>query len=413
MSRILYVWGEELESAILPDFNKHDKFMDMNLMLSAWDFSNLSKKYENLKEIGIRQYLHLEESDNRLLMMDSGGFKGYSANFNLAPETVISIYQASKLRPTDHLITLDRAPLPEESPEIRIKKIEETIKNYKLMKELDSRVLQTVHGWTMKELKMSLDSCDQDPAFTLPSYNTLRTNRQKDKITKETITHPPNPAFKDLPEIKTYMRNNFPGPKEELTLQRLMIKRMLDFLTLYKERKLESRVHVLGMSASMEMHIQAFTGVFVQWDSANWRVKADNYKIMLAYPDFSCAEAYIGNRTDVNYGSNYWKESLNPYLMRCDCPICRGLSLAERKEALGLEKSAGFYNRAVHNAYHYYNEIEIARELVERPDLYEKYLDERVATSGSFAKGFWKAIKKYFKPKGSQNNLDAFLNQKL
>ena len=192
-----------------------------------------------------------------------------------------------------------------------------------------------------------------------------------------------------------------------LTLRRLVVKRFLDFLHIYHKNNLDARVHVLGASAGTAMHILSYTGVFQQFDSANWRVKANHYKIMFAYEDNAVAEAYIGNKK-ISYGSTYWKDEWDELLMRCECPICQGLSLAERKEALSMGKSEGFNNRAMHNAFHYFLELQMAKELA-GTDRYERFIDNRV--KGGFYGMFWKAIKKN-RPT-QQPTLDAFIKQDM
>ncbi|MHA1519978.1 MAG: hypothetical protein ACTSRK_07315, partial [Promethearchaeota archaeon] len=89
-----------------------------------------------------------------------------------------------------------------------------------------------------------------------------------------------------------------------LTLQKLIGKRFLDFLDIFHRRHSDVRVHALGCSASLGMHLLSYTGVFHQFDSANWRVKANYYKIMFAYPDISVAEAYIGKQK-IQFGSTH------------------------------------------------------------------------------------------------------------
>ena len=59
---------------------------------------------------------------------------------------------------------------------------------------------------------------------------------------------------------------------DELEQQQLNLE--FDFINLYKKRKLTGRIHILGMSAGLAMQIMAYTGIFEQWDSANWRVKS-------------------------------------------------------------------------------------------------------------------------------------------
>ncbi len=153
-------------------------------MLSAWDFRNLSKKFNSLKSAGIRNYLKLDPADNRRIMIDSGGFKGYSQDFDLSIATVLKIYDAAQLSHFDHVIALDRAPLPFEDPKIRKEKIASSNQNYTAMKAQNSQVLPVIHGWTPKEINLSLSPIVDQDLISFPSYFTLLTNNKKDKAGK-------------------------------------------------------------------------------------------------------------------------------------------------------------------------------------------------------------------------------------
>lgn len=390
---LAYYWGDEMSKPIIPQIQKN-RFLEMNLMLSAWDFRNLGSKYEKMKEQGLRNYLGLSENDTRLLIIDSGGFKGYSQNFQLSPETVLEIYEGSKLRSKDKVITLDYALLPFDSPKERQKKLAKTISNFQLMKEQNAQTTMTVHGFTQKEIATSLQVCEDESFISIPSYFTLLTNHRKVPIDSSLQSHS---------SAKIFMHKYF-NSYSKITVQKLIAKRFLDFLSIYTRQ--DQRVHCLGCSASLAMHILSYTGKIHQFDSANWRVKANYYKIMLSYPDCSIAEAYIGKKK-INYGSTSWNSEWDPLLLRCECPICEGLTLTERKSILSQPKSEGFNARAIHNAYHYYNELQIAKDF-QGTDKYFSYIENRVKSSSGFYKMLWKVIKKYYSPSQSLR-LDSFL----
>lgn len=206
--------------------------------------------------------------------MDSGGFKGYSQNVDITPQEVLGIYDIARLKSDDKVISLDYAPLPEESPRLRIKKIKNSIKNFNLMKPLQNDLLPVVHGWSKKEMEISLNEFQDEPMLSFPSYFTLLTNNKKDSKNR-VIRHKPHRSFQN-PDVKNYLNGYFPRQNQNITTQKLIVKRFIDFINYYKKRKLTGRVHILGMSAGLAMQIMAYTGVFKQWDSANWRVKANH-----------------------------------------------------------------------------------------------------------------------------------------
>ncbi|MHA1675204.1 MAG: hypothetical protein ACTSYI_16455 [Promethearchaeota archaeon] len=75
---------------------------------------------------------------------------------------------------------MDHAPLPFESAPDRKKKILQTIDNFKLMKERNDQTTMVIHGFTQKEIKLSLGACEGEKFVSFPSYFTLPTNNRKD-----------------------------------------------------------------------------------------------------------------------------------------------------------------------------------------------------------------------------------------
>jgi hypothetical protein len=403
-----YLWGDEIHDSVIIKNQKSPEFLNMNLMLSAWIFLTSKKRFKDLEKIkSIRTLLGLPRNDHRKFIIDSAGFKLYSLDIEINPDQVLEVYSNCDLKPKDYVITVDRPPLPDMKATLRKEYIEETINNYKYMSQKNNKVLPVIHGWTQKEMDLSLSSCEDAEFITFPSYFTLLTNIKKDEEgnTKKII---PDISIRRSQNVQNFINTNG-FKKKNITVQKLIAKRFVDFLKLYREKKLKCTVHGLGVSAGLAMHILFWTGVFTSCDSANWRVKAENFKIMFCYEDISIAECYCGKSKSISYGSSKWKPEWNTLLKRCTCPICKSLSLREKKDAMGKAKAKGFYNRAIHNAYHYWQEFQRAKEL-SGTKKHETYIDNRVKKSSGFYQMFWRVIKKVFEP-SSQLTLDTFLKQ--
>ena len=69
--KINYLWGDQAPKPVVPTI-EHKFFNEMGIMLSAFPFHKLDRRYEELKEIGIRKYIGLSEDDSRNLIIDSG-----------------------------------------------------------------------------------------------------------------------------------------------------------------------------------------------------------------------------------------------------------------------------------------------------------------------------------------------------
>ncbi|MEX2718458.1 MAG: hypothetical protein Q6370_019340, partial [Candidatus Sigynarchaeota archaeon] len=285
------------------------------------------------------------------------------------------IYAACKMRPGDRAVCLDYCTRPNEPPVERMRKIKLTNANYLSMSAEDPRVLHVIHGWTRKELELSLSPIvQQDTITAIGSYFAMMT----------------------FPANLTMMTMNI-GLDELLrdaSLKVLIIKRFLVFLDLLREKKLdEYTIHVLGASSGNSSHCLWYAGMD-QMDSANWRVKAAYGKI--AFPGKT--EVKVSKNAS-KFGATRWKDEYNNLLKECGCPACKGLSLVERRELLGTS----FQARAVHNVHVYLEERQIARDMAGTLQ-YRTYLEKRFERST-----FWKLFFKKINESRHQKTLDAFI----
>lgn len=82
-----------------------------------------------------------------------------------------------------------------------------SIKNFNLMKPLQSDLLPVIHGWSKKELEISLNEFQDEPMISFPSYFTLLTNNKRDSE-NNIIRHTPHNSFRN-PEVKNFLNNRF------------------------------------------------------------------------------------------------------------------------------------------------------------------------------------------------------------
>ncbi|MHA1620191.1 MAG: hypothetical protein ACTSVZ_13015, partial [Promethearchaeota archaeon] len=124
---------------------------------------------------------------------------------------MLQIYQAAKLNSSDRVITLDHAPLPFESAPERKKKILQTIENFKIMKKRNDQTTMTVHGFTKKEIELSLGACTGENFISFPSYFTLLVNRKRKNEFGEMVKIAPAEDLNLLPESKKFMLKYYPA----------------------------------------------------------------------------------------------------------------------------------------------------------------------------------------------------------
>ena len=105
-----YHLGDEPANSIIASSHTPE-FMKMNLMISSFMFHNKAFNYKKLQSAGIRKFLGLNEYDPRRIMVDSGGFKGYSCGIDVKIPTVLDVYDKMGLHNEDFAINLDEVPL--------------------------------------------------------------------------------------------------------------------------------------------------------------------------------------------------------------------------------------------------------------------------------------------------------------
>jgi queuine/archaeosine tRNA-ribosyltransferase len=102
---------------------------------------------------------------------------------------------------------------------------------------------------------------------------------------------------------------------------------------------------------------------------------------------------------EVHFGNTNWTEKHDKLLRGCECPACEGYSLSEKKRRL----KDSFKLRAIHNAFHYLEERNIARELIGTPK-YFRWLDDRFKKGTLYDKFLKKIREARFQP-----TIDEFL----
>jgi len=342
-------------------FLMEKSFKRESFIFSIWPFYFSKKKLFSLRQDGIHEYTNHPGK----IILDSGGFQILTRkNIAIHPKQTLKIYKFANLEKKDFAITLDFCPRPSEDPRIRMEKIKHTNSNFYYMYSRNSKVIHVIHGWNEKELRESLK----------PIINLM------DSKTESIFCTPLYVAM--IPK-------NMKGDKKN-SLKELIIKRFLIFQKLLRESKLDGfKIHILGASSSNSSHAMWYAGMD-QTDSAAWRIKAAFGKISL--PGIS--EIWITRKKN-------WQNNLDLKLKECECPICIGLSLNERKIILGQS----FKARAIHNAFVYLEEREIARELIGTKK-YLPYLKKRFKT------GFWKKFLRKIEESRHQKDLDFFLKNK-
>ncbi|MEX2684748.1 MAG: hypothetical protein Q6373_024460, partial [Candidatus Sigynarchaeota archaeon] len=218
--QIDYVVGDTLESQQL---RVQEAFRNEHFLYSVWPFYTSKTKLARLTKCGIHEYV----GHSAPIMLDSGGFQMVKKSANITPADTMRIYAACKMRPGDRAVCLDYCTRPNEPPVERMRKIKLTNANYLSMSAEDPRVLHVIHGWTRKELELSLSPIvQQDTITAIGSYFAMMT----------------------FPANLTMMTMNI-GLDELLrdaSLKVLIIKRFLVFLDLLREKKLdENKIHVL------------------------------------------------------------------------------------------------------------------------------------------------------------------------
>lgn len=314
-------------------------------------------------------------------MLDSGGFQLIRKNEELNPLDTVGIYRDAQLTPGDACIQLDCCPIPRLPEPERMKVIAQSGNNYIQMREAapNQPLLFVVHGWTHKELKASLKFAKSEGSIALGSYFAM-------------LALPANLTMRIMPGV-------WPEGTLQGEMQKQIIKRFLNFDEILQHDPdiADARVHVLGATGANSSHVAWFMGL-EQTDSSSWRKKAAFGKIALP----GIAEIGISGRK-TTFGVMKWQERFDALLRACECPVCNGHTLPERMEIL----KNSFQMRAVHNAWIYLEERNVARELV-GTTRYLPFLQKRFARSH-----FWKLFLRKIRGARSQTHIEQYLRLNL
>ncbi len=132
-------------------------FNEEHFMFTAANFYGSKYRKNRLSQMGIHDYVDHAGT----LMLDSGGYQLINKNLPFTLEETIEIYRLAKFRKDDFSIALDFCPLPNELPQTRLQKIKNSNDNFVKMRnlapELAPQIIHVLHGWTMKELRTSLN----------------------------------------------------------------------------------------------------------------------------------------------------------------------------------------------------------------------------------------------------------------
>ncbi|WP_371801795.1 hypothetical protein [Candidatus Lokiarchaeum ossiferum] len=358
------VLSDQLESRAL---NLHEVFRNEYFLFSVWPFydfkGNSKAKRNRLTEFGIHE---LSGAYGNILL-DSGGFQLYRKDLDLNYLETLQIYKDAQLMKNDHAIALDFVTFPDDSPKVRLEKIKKNTQIFQKMIIKNKKIVPVIHGWSEKELTLASKQLDYGNEFL---------------------------AFgSGFPMITIQKGKNLP-------IKDMIMKRFIDFLKVIKKQKLdEHRIHVLGASGQNSSHLCWYAGID-QTDSSSWRIKAAYGKIAL----IGVSEAKVSN-VKSSFGVKAWKPKHDQLLKDCECPVCKHLSLPQKKEILGQGKSIGFNNRCIHNAYVYLQERELAREMVGTPK-YRTYLEKR------FKRTWWLKFLNKIDEGSHQKSLDHYLKSK-
>jgi queuine/archaeosine tRNA-ribosyltransferase len=324
--------------------------------------------FYNVKGKKLDQGIHALTGVKGKVLLDSGGFQLYKSNSVLNYQDTLKLYERAQLTNDDFGISLDFVPLPDESMDVRMKKIQQSNETFKLMREDSSvgkRIVPVIHGWTEKELEESFKQIEGDVEFL--SYGSC------------------------FPMITSY-HNSGQIPD---SIKTMIIENFHLFFKMLKAKKLDGmRLHILGANGQNSSHLCWYSGAS-QTDSGSWRLKAAYGKIAL--PEI--AEIKMSDR-ESSFGANKYNNAYDPLLLACECPICKGLSLDERKNVL----RNSFTARATHNAFVFIEERNMAREKIGTPN-YRQYLEKR------FKGSWWLKFLNKMDATNNTKSLDQFFRQ--
>lgn len=309
--------------------------------LFPWEYFDVNtimvNAYEIIKGNIAIESIHKFLKTDGLVMMDSGGFQLYKKRVKVSPDEILEIYKQTE---PDIGVILDH-PLNPSHLDMRFEKWKKTLDNtiYMLNNANGTILMPVIHGYTIKEVKKACKELKEiiDPQIIgIGSLVPIIRSIKSSSLTK--LNHINSIDF--MVKIISVVRKEFP----------------------------DSFLHTFGIGGTTTMHFLFGLGVD-SVDSMSWRMKAAYGAIQLP----GIGDRFIAPKSD--RGRTKLKE--NSLLKSCNCPICSGKSLKERKGFLDNSKKDTFSNRAVHNAYTFKEEEKLFHKAFEESNLL-KFLRNRL-----------------------------------
>jgi len=279
-----------------------------------------------------------------LIAMDSGGFQFIRRHIlNIEPASILKLYAESR---PDYGVILDHPIGPGISEYQRRKRQALTLRNSEVMvKEHRSQnpvLIPVIHGQSVKSAKWYLKKLLSIADFPVLGIGSLVPSVFNMKGALRTHT-----AFRML----SYIRRALP----------------------------EKLLHVFGIASTLSMHLMFYAGID-SVDSSAWRLKAAYGAIQLP----GVGDRYITARVRHKEYRDLSAEEMN-LLDECRCPACR------KGTTNSLRTS--FSARALHNAWVYQREVQLARKLIKGGE-YDNYVEGVLKRSSRFARLF-ELVKRY------------------
>lgn len=307
-----------------------------HIMLSCYDLMKNKKRY--VRDLLTKNYtpsldLHEMLSFKGAIFLDSGGFQFLRGrNLNVTPQTVFDIQKNSG---ADLATILDYPFSFNDSYSEKMKMIRWTIESLityvKLMKnqETDLLILPVIHG--------------HDPVSLIRMAKKVKQIYDNGVLCVGSL-------------VPVLFPVKYTGIKS-------VAKAFLEVRKMFPE----TFIHVLGAGSSLSLHLFFYLGAD-SVDSSTWITKAGYGNIHLP----GHGAAYIrrdGRRKKCRFID--WER------YECKCPICRNRSPDEVLKEMDRHDSHGRRLRAIHNAWVYLKEVELAKKSIIAGD-YEKIVRERM-----------------------------------
>jgi tRNA-guanine family transglycosylase len=291
------------------------------VMVNAYEILRKNRANIIMKE-GIHSYLNFKG----LVMMDSGGFLFMKKSaLEIHPKSILKLYERSK---PDFGVILDYPLQPNLSANERRKRQRKTLKNTKYMvtfqKGKNPVLIPVIHGHSLQTISWFINRLNEIEDFKIYGIGSL---------------------------VPSVFNTKGAGG----------IYNVVKIVSFVKKKLKDKKLHVFGVGSTLTMHLMFYAGAD-SVDSSGWRTKAAYGAIQLP----GTADRYITKRKKHKDYPKLTKEEKR-MLDECGCPACKKYSVD------GLMRS--FQLRALHNAWVFQREVELARKLIEE-NTYEKYVEE-------------------------------------